>query len=311
MNKKIVIAVDKSIQAKQAVTYAAALSELVKPLTVTLHHVQPQISQYLVDEAKKNPKAFAQLKALHEKNSAAAAKLLDQTKESMIIKGFEADRIQIVNRQRRASLDRDLLDYAQENLFDALVFGHRNLSTFQKTFMDSVCSRALEKPASIPIWLVKGEVNQPEKILVAVDGSHAAYRAVDHLAFMIAKNEAIKLTLLHVKPKLKDVCTIDFNDTPIEELEAVISESDNQCMDQFFQQALKRLKESGIREDRISVNVVEPVFRIGRVILNEVEKEDFGTVVVGRRGLGRSFVTGSVSSYLIDRLSYLALFIVQ
>ncbi len=311
MDKKVVIAVDESIQAKQAVNYAVAQSEIIEPLHIALHHVQPQISQYLIDEAKKNMKAYSQLQALQKKNADAAQALLNNMKQTLIDKGIEDNRIQTITRRRRMSLDRDLLDSAQENLYDAVVLGHRSLSALQKTFMDSVCDRILQQPASIPIWLVTGAVTSPQNILVAVDGSQSAYRAVDHLAFMLSENEHIKLTFLHVKPKLKDICAIDFSDTPTAELEIVVRESDHQCMDQFFHHALNRLKEAGIGEDRVDMNVVEPAFRIGKVIAEKAADGDFGTIVVGRRGLGRSFFTGSVSNFLMGQLSDRALWVVQ
>ena len=84
MDKKVVIAVDESIQAKQAVNYVVALSEIIEPLYIALHHVQPQISQYLIDEAKKDIKAYSQLEALQRKNADAAQALLDNMKKTCL-----------------------------------------------------------------------------------------------------------------------------------------------------------------------------------------------------------------------------------
>ena len=287
------------------------MSVLMKPLTIALYHVQPPISQYLLDEAKKNRKAYTQLEALLRKNDNAARDLLNEIKESMIRRGFDGERVQLETQQRRAGLDRAILNFAQENLYDALVLGQRDLSGLQKTFMGSVSNRILQQPASIPIWLVKGEVSSPEKILVAVDGSKDAYRAVDHLAFMLTGNLNAKLSFFHVRPRLKDVCTIDFEATQTEQLESVIAESDRQCMDRFFEHALGRLKEAGIGKDRIELIAVEPMLKIGKAIVEMAEQGNFGTLVAGRRGMTRTFLTGSVSEYLMDRLEDRALWIVQ
>ena len=56
MEKKIVIAVDDSRHSNNAVRYAAGIYEVLKEMKFTLMHVQPTISEYLLDEAKKAPK---------------------------------------------------------------------------------------------------------------------------------------------------------------------------------------------------------------------------------------------------------------
>ena len=55
MDKKIMIAVDDSRHSKNAVRYAAGIYEVLKDMKFTIMHVQPTISEYLLDEAKKSP----------------------------------------------------------------------------------------------------------------------------------------------------------------------------------------------------------------------------------------------------------------
>ena len=55
MEKKILLAVDESKHAKKAVQYAISISPRVNQLTYTLFHVQPQISQFLKDDARDQP----------------------------------------------------------------------------------------------------------------------------------------------------------------------------------------------------------------------------------------------------------------
>ena len=69
MDKKIVIAVDDSRHSKNAVRYAAGIYEVLKDMKFTLMHVQPTISEYLLDEAKKSPQAYAELEKVNLKNS--------------------------------------------------------------------------------------------------------------------------------------------------------------------------------------------------------------------------------------------------
>ena len=67
MEKKILMAVDDSIHANQSLRYATKMFSGSKDVTFTLFHGQPMISQYLLDEAKTDPKANASLKKVIKK----------------------------------------------------------------------------------------------------------------------------------------------------------------------------------------------------------------------------------------------------
>jgi hypothetical protein len=81
MSKKLLVAVDDSIHAKNAIKYACNISASVKEMNFTLFHVQPMISQYLLDEAKKDLAADAELKKIINKNTEAGKSLLQKYKE--------------------------------------------------------------------------------------------------------------------------------------------------------------------------------------------------------------------------------------
>ena len=54
MQKEILIAVDDSRHSKIAVRYAVYIYQALKDVKFSVMHVQPTISQYLLEEAKKN-----------------------------------------------------------------------------------------------------------------------------------------------------------------------------------------------------------------------------------------------------------------
>ena len=62
MKKKIMIAVDDSIHTKNAIRYACNIAASATNVYFTLFHLQPMISQFLLDEAEKDPKSRAELK---------------------------------------------------------------------------------------------------------------------------------------------------------------------------------------------------------------------------------------------------------
>jgi nucleotide-binding universal stress UspA family protein len=311
MEKKIMIAVDDSLQAKCAVDYAVAMRDTIDPLTITLCHVQPPISQYLEQEAAKNAKAKAQLDALLRKNDAASKRLLEEMKSSAVLKGMSPDSVEIQTHMHTAEMDRILLRTAEDRHYDALVLGRRGISGIQKAFIDSVTDSVMHQRTTAPIWLVKGKVRPSDNILLAVDGSQNAFRAADHLAFMISESKNARVTLLHVRPTLKSVCPISNDDAATDQLSSAASLGDQQCMDDFLERTLARFKESGIGEDRLEILNVDKTLNIGKAVLNHAQKNGFSTIVIGRRGISRTFFTGSVSQYMIERMPDLALWVVQ
>jgi nucleotide-binding universal stress UspA family protein len=272
-------------------------------------HVQPTISQYLLDEAKSKPQAYAELEKVNRKNAETAQQLLDQYKTQMVTAGVAADSLQLKSQPRRLGAAKDILDACIAGRYDAVILGRRGLSGLQDLFIGSVSANIVNNSVDTPIWLIDEE-GPSQDIMVAVDGSENSFRAIDHLAYIIEGNTDLKLSFLHVRPRLKDFCPVDFEEVQSESLEEIIRQGDQHCIDQFFSHAQKRLKEAGIQENQIRFKSVEGVFRVGKIVLDEYRRGSFGTLVVGRRGVNKKYFTGSVSRYLINQFSDGALWVV-
>ena len=220
----------------------------------------------------------------------------------------EAD-IQLETRPRMLGVAKDILEFSVAGHFDAVIMGRRGLSGLGEVFIGSVSANVVDHSTDIPVWLVD-EKGSSKDILVAVDGSENSLKAVDHLAFMTSKNTDVKISFFHVTPKLKDFCPVDFEEIQTEALEEIIRKGDKECIDQFFSHAKKRLNEAGVKENQINFKVSEGLFRVGKAVLDEYRQGNFGTLVVGSRGMNKKFFTGSVSRYLINEFSEGALWVV-
>lgn len=309
MGKKIMIAVDDSRHSKNAVHYVARLAGRIGDLAYVLYTAQPMISQFLVDEARKKVASQKELKAVMERNAATALDLLESYRELMVGQGVDNARIQLVTQPRKLDIAKDTIEYAQQGRFDALVIGRRGISGLQELFMGSVSSNIAQNSKVIPVWIVGGDIT-PSRFLVAVDGSDYSLRAIDHLAFTLSAGADITLTFLHVRPKLKDYCAIDFEATEAEALEDLIRNGDKACIDNFYAHALSKLKEFGIGEDRIQTKTVAGSNNIGGAILKEVKEGNFDTVIMGRSGANKSFFTGSVTNTVLNKISKGAVWLV-
>ena len=309
MQKKILQAVDNTRPSQRAIHYAVQLSSVVNKLHYVLIHIQPMVSFFLQEEASKSASAKRQLDKVLKKNDLFAEKLLDDCRDEMEKKGIASDRIECIIKKRNLGYAKDIIDYAQKERYDAIVVGRRGLSGLFKMDAGSVTTDILEQSQVIPVWLVDGDVASSE-MLMAIDGSEASLRAVDHVSFILSGNSDVHLTLLHVTSNARNYCEIDLEEQPNPELEEIVARGDKACIDQFYPHAIKKFKDAGISEDRIKIETVKGSRRAGKTILDFAQKGNYGTVIIGRRGVNKSFFMGSVSRYLINKISNRALWIV-
>jgi nucleotide-binding universal stress UspA family protein len=309
MEKKILIAVDDSRHSENALRYAATLYETAHDATFVLLHVQPTISQYLLDEARIKPGASAQLKKLMKKNNQSAQTLLEKYKALLTSRGVADTDIDLLTLPRKSGVAKDILEYSIAMQYDAILLGRRGLTGLAETFIGSVSANVVDNSPLIPVWLVD-ESTASKAVMVAVDGSESSLRAVDHLAFMLGGNTDVELCFFHMAPRLKDFCPIDFTDADTAELETIIRQGDQACIDRFFAHARKKLTDSGFHDSQIHIDFKEGGFRIGKAILEAYQQGKYGTLVIGRRGMDKKFFTGSVSRYLINQFSDGSLWVV-
>jgi len=309
VEKKILLAVDDSVHSRHAIEYAVRMSSVAEDFTWTLFHVQPTISQFLLHEAKTDYKARAELKKIIRKNAEDTQGILEKYKAQMVRTGIADKRINVATQPKVLGLVKDILDRAERGLYDAIVVGRRGLSRVQKAFMGSVTAKLVEHSRVIPVWVVDANVTSTT-IMVAVDGSESSLRAVDHLSFMVGENPKIKVTLFHVMPRLRDYCVIDFDDKDAG-IDQVIAQGDKRYIDHFYAHVRKKFSEAGIQENQIEIKVTRCTVNVGKAIVDEARKGNYGTVVIGRRGASKAFFMGSVSRYVLDRTSNRALWLVS
>ncbi len=308
MQKKVLIAVDNSPNTTRILDYAADISSVIHDLHYTIMHVQPPVSQFMVEEAKRDAKVYAQIVTVTRKNQTLAMSLLESCKQRLEERGIEAERIDVFSQPRKLGVARDILEKAEHGLYDAILVARRGLTRTQQMFMGSISGKIVNNAKQIPVWIVDGEVNSM-RFLVAVDGSAASLRSVDHLCFMMGGNPDAKVVLFHVRPTLGDYCKIDFQEEPAEELVEAILEKDQQCIDKFYAQAQKILRDVGLNEEQVKVKTATTAWGVAKAIRNEAKRGKYGTVMIGRSGMNKSFFMGSTSSSVIQSLTNCALWV--
>lgn len=309
MRKKILIAVDQSVHAKQAIKYAARIGGLVKDMDFVLFNVQPMISQYLLEEARSRPKARSQLEAVRQKNHQTALDLLENCKSRLTEMGIGAECIDLKTAPRDRGLADDIIQMAETGQYDAILIGRRGISAFQELFVGSVTTNLVAHAKQIPVWLVDGKVAS-DNVLIAVDGSVNSLRALDHAVFILSEGNKPKIELLHVKPRLGDFCEMDFADIEADSLKQAMDNDNERCLSDFQEQAFNMLKEAGFTSAHIRFRQLEKRLSPAKAIVEEFQKGDYGTLVLGKQGTSTSQFMGRVAGTVVQSIHDRAVWIV-
>lgn len=313
MQKRLLVAVDESLHARNALRYAASFFLPASDFQLTLLNIQPIISLYLQDQAKNNLKIRSALEHVQTENNIKSQKILEEYRDLLIREGIQPECIETVSQTRALGLARDIIEYGHRHGFDAIVAGRRGLSRIQKVFMGSTSAKLIEHADHIPIWIVDGQV-RPHRFLVAVDLQAPNRPLMDHIQRMCSGMNGLHLTFFHVfdNVKIKDYAPFI---PGANEIDILIEKQERQEMEEFWEQARDELAKAGMTEQQLSFKCVRRNSVAGiktpKMIIEEVKENPYDTVVMGRTGAGKAFFFGSVSRYVAERLTDHAIWLIS
>jgi hypothetical protein len=95
----------------------------------------PALPPILVDEAKRNRKTAKQLKTVEEKNVAMGHRILEESQNYLVHKGFQTDAIDKLCEKKQSGIARDISACIESRLADALVVSSSGKGRLQGFFM--------------------------------------------------------------------------------------------------------------------------------------------------------------------------------
>ena len=309
LTKMIVLPVDGSDNAHRSLEYIDLLYGKDHNLEVTLKHILPSLPPILADDRTMSRETATKLKALENKSIRMAEKILHQAKSFLLQKGFDGDRLQTVYRRKTESIPQDICNWVEDKRADAVLISTRGRSKLEAFFMGEVSSKLLEYCRVCPVWIVEGKVTS-NRVLIAVDSSDNALRAVDHAAFMLAGTDN-PVTLFHTKRHLRRFVPQEVLDEA-PELEELWKTKAGQEIEPFMNKAKEALLKAGLNESQLTTKVVDGSRSPASDILDEARNNGYGTIVMGRRGISgvKEFFMGSVSSKILQNCAGMAVWIV-
>jgi len=158
-----------------------------------------------------------------------------------------------------------------------------------------------------------------QKILVALDGSEGAWRAVEYVARTFGQIPGVEVTLFYILPGLPPAFWDDGHILQEKEREARERLVANwQAVQERNWQGLvsktqDRLVAAGFPGAAVTAKFKPKYYDVAEDIINEAESGGFSTIVMGLRGLGKAkaLLLGSVTAKVVHNAKSCAVTIVE
>ena len=310
VKKNIVVPIDGSEKCLKCLDYVKLVFGLNHPLYVTFLYIHPTLPPLLVDEKDKNPAIAKKLKEVEAKNIKMAERILSEGKSYLLNLGFKENHIKTIHRKKEIGIARDICHWADYEHVDAIMISTRGRTRLQSFFMGEVSRRVLEYRPQTPTWMLEPVVRK-RGVLIAVDSSENALRAVDHAGFMLAGTDC-PVTLFHVRRQLQSFVPKEIlQESP--DLEDLWKDTEEQQISPYIQKAKEKLLKHGLSEDQITVKLWSSRGNVSADIRKAAKDYDCGTIVLGRCGLTgvKELIMGSVTRKILESFSGIAVWIVK
>ena len=314
--KKILVAIDGSGQSLDAVRY---VSKVIAPqnMKVILFHVQRKIDEAFW-EVGINPafsKRIANIRAWEVEQGNAVKEFMDYSHQILLDARFTQEAVKVNIHPAKTGIARDIIKESM-NGYCAVVVGRKGLSKLKDLVLGSIAQKLVEKISHVPIWVVGGNP-RAGKILLALDASEGAMKGADHVGAILGRSD-YEVALLHV---IRDVNSYgwlregeDFISSKLKEsADAKWSEDVRMEMGPVFDEARTRLINAGFDPNRVTTKFITDAGSRAGAIVEEAKEGDYGTIVVGRRGLSKvqEFFMGRVSDKVLHLANDMAAWIVD
>ena len=235
---KILLAVDGSEHALEAVGYVSRIAPF-KRLEVVLYNVHNPIPEAYWDLDKKASYGWAihDVRAWEREYDKNLQAYLEQAKKILWQAEFPKDSVAVKIHKREKGIARDIVREANHG-YRCVIVGRKGMSRLKDLVLGSVATKLVEKLSSSPLVVV-GKQPAQGPVLLAMDGSEGAMRAVDHVGALLGASD-LEVTLLHVIRV--------GNHGYIKEAEEEIEKA--------FDEAKQRLTASGFERQQVATKIV-------------------------------------------------------
>ena len=195
--KRLLLTVDGSERALQTVRYAGE-EDAFKGMKIVLYHVFHSIphSYYDLEREPKSVKIVTHVRSWEAQQKKKIRTYMDDARQMLLDCEYAEPAVEIKIQNRKKGVARDILIEAQKG-YNAVLARRRGFTDLTHIRVGSVTNKLLEKLTFIPV-LIAGRKPVNKKVLLAVDGSPCATRAVHFVADTLGTIKDYHLLLVHV-----------------------------------------------------------------------------------------------------------------
>ncbi len=290
-NKKILVLIDGSDRSKLTIGYITDV-ETFKRNKIVLYHVYSEIPEcyWDMDNDPTRPNALKGFEAWKKEKLEAIEAFMQEAKSRLVEAGFSEKDIKIKIHKREKGIARDILDEAAGG-YDAVILRRRGMGTIKSITLGSVSSKLLSKFPDVPI-LLAGRRPHNNKVLIAVDGSPSSAQAVNFIGKYFGQYD-YSAELFHAIR-----CGGALNPVSPDYMPAEVMTLIQEEVMRKIEELKKKLIKAGFDEEKVSGKVLNGVESRAEEIVREAESGEFGTIVIGRKGISR------VQDFFMGRVSY-------
>jgi nucleotide-binding universal stress UspA family protein len=293
--KKILVPVDGSDRSLNTVRYVARVDPF-RNMDIVLFHAFSSVPDGYWD-MEKDPRSTSTVRQVRSWEIGQRKRIrqyMEQASQFLLKAGVSPESITIKIQNRKEGIARDIIREARSG-YNAVVTRRRGMTGLRRIVLGSVATKLLEKLTFIPLIMV-GKRTANKKILLAFDGSENAGSAVNFVGSILGRLD-YEVSLFHVirsngegQPEYQHIF-------PSKEHTRAASKE----MVSTLKAARTKLIDMGLKADKVSIQIAEKAISRAGAIADRAKQENFGTIVIGRRGHSsvRDFFIGRVTNKVI------------
>ena len=290
--RKVLLAVDGSDQAYEAVRYVSQLF-LPNRMEVVLFH---SLWEARKDSTYRHRQTFVSEWMIEQER--AIQKFLERAHRLFIDRGVPEDAVSTKIKERKLGIVGDIVEECQ-NGYDAVVVGRQGISKLKDLVLGSIAKELIRCPIHIPLCVVGGTPNVGS-ILIGMDVTKGAMKPLDYLKTLLDCTDC-EVTFFHF---ISFDSATRCSDGELQKAE--------RAAETCLQEATCHLEQAGLSRDRIATKITAGTASCPKTIVEEARDGGYGTIVVGRRslsGLQQCFL-GRVSNNVLKLAKEMAVWVV-
>jgi nucleotide-binding universal stress UspA family protein len=302
--KKLLFGVDDSEFALEAISAAGGLLNNCTDVKITLSYCAPDRDlTFLAKVLRNHPEALEEIErvcTLDEHN------VLEKARNALVASGVGEAGLETICESKCRDPADALLKLANSQGHEILLVGRYGAGQPKRQVMGKLANQLVQTAEDLAVWIIDPRITSND-ILISLVGAPISRRVVEHTARYFAHLKESKYTFFHVLPPLPPQYWDDariLNEKERDERKKTIKQWMNgyvEEVEQIANEGKEKLINSGVPEANITIKSQAQERGIARDILAELEGNNYGVLVLGRKGFRgiSQFGLGSKASKLL------------